>query len=39
VVDAVSGFGVEHLDMPLLPEKVWQAMQGQAVPMTGGGTR
>ncbi len=28
VVDALAGFGVEHLDMPLLPEKVWQAMQG-----------
>lgn len=27
VVDALSDFGVEHLDMPLLPEKVWQAMQ------------
>jgi carbon-monoxide dehydrogenase large subunit len=26
VVDALSGFGVEHLDMPLLPEKVWAAM-------------
>jgi carbon-monoxide dehydrogenase large subunit len=26
VCDALSGFGVEHLDMPLLPEKVWRAM-------------
>ena len=27
VVDALAPFGVEHLDMPLLPEKVWAAMQ------------
>ncbi len=26
VVDALSSFGVEHLDMPLTPEKVWRAM-------------
>jgi carbon-monoxide dehydrogenase large subunit len=27
VVDALSGFGVRHLDMPYSPEKVWRAMQ------------
>ena len=27
VVDALSPFGIRHLDMPLLPEKVWRAMQ------------
>jgi CO/xanthine dehydrogenase Mo-binding subunit len=27
VVDALSPFGVTHLDMPLIPEKVWQAIQ------------
>jgi carbon-monoxide dehydrogenase large subunit len=27
VVDALSGFGVEHVDMPATPEKVWSAMQ------------
>jgi carbon-monoxide dehydrogenase large subunit len=27
VVDALSGFGVRHLDPPLTPEKVWRAMQ------------
>jgi carbon-monoxide dehydrogenase large subunit len=27
VVDALSGFGVRHLDMPYTPEKVWAAMQ------------
>ena len=28
VVDALRGFGVEHIDMPATPEKVWQLMQG-----------
>ena len=28
VVDALAGFGVRHLDMPLTPEKIWRAMQG-----------
>jgi carbon-monoxide dehydrogenase large subunit len=27
VVDALKPFGVRHLDMPLRPERVWQAMQ------------
>ncbi|HSF34057.1 MAG TPA: xanthine dehydrogenase family protein molybdopterin-binding subunit [Candidatus Tectomicrobia bacterium] len=27
VVDALSGFGVRHLDTPLTAEKVWRAMQ------------
>ena len=26
VVDALSGFGVEHVDMPITPEKVWRLM-------------
>jgi len=26
VVDALSGFGVRHMDMPCTPEKVWHAM-------------
>ena len=26
-VDALEPFGVEHLDMPLTPERVWRAMQ------------
>jgi len=30
VLDALKPFGVKHLDMPLKPEKVWQAMQGGA---------
>lgn len=28
VMDALAPFGVTHLDMPLTPAKVWQAMQG-----------
>jgi carbon-monoxide dehydrogenase large subunit len=27
VIDALSHLGVEHLDMPLTPEKVWRAIQ------------
>ena len=27
VMDALSGLGVRHIDTPLTPEKVWQAMQ------------
>jgi carbon-monoxide dehydrogenase large subunit len=29
VVDALKPFGVRHLDMPLRPERVWQAMKGR----------
>ena len=28
VVDALSPFGVRHLDMPLTPRRVWEAMNG-----------
>lgn len=27
VIDALSGFGITHLDMPLTPGKIWQAIQ------------
>ena len=27
VLDALSGFGVRHLDTPLTPERIWQAIQ------------
>jgi carbon-monoxide dehydrogenase large subunit len=27
VIDAVRGFGVSNLDMPLTPAKVWAALQ------------
>jgi carbon-monoxide dehydrogenase large subunit len=26
IVDALSGDGVKHLDMPATPERVWQAI-------------
>ena len=29
VIDALAPFGVTHMEMPLKPEKVWKAMQGQ----------
>ena len=29
-VDALSGFGVRHLDMMLRPEKLWRIIQGQS---------
>lgn len=28
ILDALSPFGVEHLDMPLSPEKIWRAING-----------
>jgi carbon-monoxide dehydrogenase large subunit len=34
VCDALADFGIEHLDMPLLPEKVWRAMNNSG--MKGG---
>jgi carbon-monoxide dehydrogenase large subunit len=27
VVDALSPFGVKHLDMPLTPEKIWRTVR------------
>ena len=27
VLDALAPLGIQHLDMPLTPEKVWQAMR------------
>jgi carbon-monoxide dehydrogenase large subunit len=28
VMDALAPLGIKHLDMPLTPEKIWQAIQG-----------
>ena len=28
VVDALAGYGVRHLEMPLTPERVWRALNG-----------
>jgi carbon-monoxide dehydrogenase large subunit len=30
IVDALSQFGVQHIDMPATPEKVWRAINGGA---------
>jgi aerobic carbon-monoxide dehydrogenase large subunit len=27
VIDALSGFGIEHLDMPATPQRVWSAIR------------
>jgi carbon-monoxide dehydrogenase large subunit len=27
VVDALSEFGVTHIEMPATPERIWRAMQ------------
>jgi carbon-monoxide dehydrogenase large subunit len=27
VVDALSEYGISHMDMPLTPERVWRAIQ------------
>ncbi|MFT3873168.1 MAG: aerobic carbon-monoxide dehydrogenase large subunit [Nocardioides sp.] len=32
VVDALAPYGVRHIDMPLTPSRVWEAMQGRATP-------
>jgi carbon-monoxide dehydrogenase large subunit len=37
VIDALRPYGVRHLDMPLTPPKVWQAMQ-QSVPKAAKGS-
>jgi carbon-monoxide dehydrogenase large subunit len=29
VMDALSEFGTEHLDMPLLPERIWRIIQSK----------
>jgi carbon-monoxide dehydrogenase large subunit len=32
VCDALAPYGVRHIDMPCTPSRVWDAMQGKAVP-------
>ncbi len=27
VADALSEYGIEHVDMPLTPDRVWQAIE------------
>ena len=36
VVDALSPFGVTHIDMPLKAEKIWRLCQAKVVPSAGG---
>jgi aerobic carbon-monoxide dehydrogenase large subunit len=36
VVDAVSHLGVEHIDLPLTPERVWRAIRGAAAQRADG---
>ena len=36
VVDALSPLGITHLDIPLLPERVWRAIQGARASGSGG---
>jgi carbon-monoxide dehydrogenase large subunit len=35
VIDALAEFGVRHIDMPLSPERVWQAIRGATRAPTG----
>jgi carbon-monoxide dehydrogenase large subunit len=32
ICDALAPYGVRHIDMPCTPSRVWDAMQGKAVP-------
>lgn len=34
VIDALAHLGIEHIDMPATPERVWQAIQGAAAGTT-----
>jgi len=38
VVDALSPLGIRHIDMPLTPERVWNAMQAAKNAAATGGT-
>jgi carbon-monoxide dehydrogenase large subunit len=32
VIDALEPYGVRHVDMPLTPSRVWEAMRGHVEP-------
>ena len=36
LVDALSEFGITHIDMPATPQRIWQAIQAARRPVTGG---
>ena len=39
VVDALSGFGINHVDMPATPEKIWRLIQQSRPDASIGGSR
>ncbi len=39
VVDALAHLGVEHVDMPATPERVWRAVQSASPPLLAGAER
>jgi carbon-monoxide dehydrogenase large subunit len=36
VVDALSDYGIKHIDMPATPFRVWQAIQAAAPKLASG---
>jgi carbon-monoxide dehydrogenase large subunit len=36
VIDALAPFGVEHIDMPLTPQKIWRLCQAKKTVSAGG---
>ena len=36
VIDALSPLGIHHLDMPLKPERIWDAIQSASAPVPEG---
>jgi aerobic carbon-monoxide dehydrogenase large subunit len=39
LIDALSEFGIRHIDMPATPERVWQAIRNAARPDRNAGER
>ncbi|CAA9550807.1 MAG: Aerobic carbon monoxide dehydrogenase (quinone), large chain [uncultured Thermomicrobiales bacterium] len=37
VIDALEPFGITHLDVPMTPERIWQAMRSSGAAATEGG--
>jgi carbon-monoxide dehydrogenase large subunit len=34
VVDALAGYGVTHIELPITPERVWRAIRKQESPQS-----
>jgi carbon-monoxide dehydrogenase large subunit len=32
IVNALSGFGIRHIEMPATPERIWRAISGAPAP-------